>query len=202
MPKNKHILPILVYLILGWTLAILAPAMSQSSKVKIYVENKYYPVSGETFQAISQSMDKNSPIIDKGKKYRGYTHWHVKAHYYYNSLVNTCHIDPQRISVVTDIQFILPQWQDQAKANAQVTAQWQKYYQALQLHENGHKNHGLQAANLILQRLLTFSAYSSCQELEQAANHAIHEIIDRYAQADVDYDRRTGHGKTQGAVFP
>jgi hypothetical protein len=29
-----------------------------------------------------------------------------------------------------------------------------------------------------------------------------HAVLEKYRQVDVEYDEQTGHGATQGAVFP
>jgi len=71
---------------------------------------------------------------------------------------------------------------------------------ALRLHEDGHRDHGLQAAQTILEVLQSFHA--SCETFEADANQAALNIIQHYAQQDRDYDARTQHGRTQGAVFP
>lgn len=73
---------------------------------------------------------------------------------------------------------------------------------ALQLHEDGHKDHGVAAAQEVLSTITNLPAYPSCPELETAANTAGKSVIERYNQKDIEYDRVTQHGATQGAIFP
>jgi predicted secreted Zn-dependent protease len=46
------------------------------------------------------------------------------------------------------------------------------------------------------------SAYPTCEQLGLAANAAAHQVIKIYNQRDIEYDRVTRHGRTQGARFP
>jgi len=188
---------ILIGLIIGWSVAI-APAFSQP---KITVSYKYYQIYGKTLREIRQSINVNTPIFSKGKKFTGYTNWYVKWRYFYNRSAQGCQIDPSRIDVSTEVTFTMPQWQNRDRADPQIASRWQKFYNALQEHENGHKQHGVMASNAIFQTLRQFPSYPSCPQLETAANAAGKAIIDRYGAADQEYDRQTNHGSTQGATF-
>ncbi len=197
---TKRILVVITSLILGWTLAMLSPAGSQPRDP--IVSYKYYPVYGNTIQKIRQNMTQNTPIIYKGKKFDGLTNWYIKWRYFYKFSAKGCQIDRARVSVDSEVTFTMPQWQERDRSTPQVVVRWQNYYNALQLHENGHKEHGIKAASEILQVLRQFPDYPSCPELERAANAIANQIIARYNKADQEYDRLTAHGRTQGAIFP
>ena len=42
---------------------------------------------------------------------------------------------------------------------------------------------------------------SNCEDLDKAANAAGEQVIAKYRKLDADYDRRTDHGRNQGATL-
>jgi len=168
----------------------------------IHVSPKTHPVYGTDVSAIRQSMSANSPIWYQGKKFDGYTRWYVRWRYYYRFANGECRIDPSRVFVDTEITFTMPQWQDEQRSPPAVALRWRRYINALQLHEDGHKDNGINASQAIFRTLQQYSIPSDCTDLTASANATAQAIIAQYHQADIEYDRRTGHGRTQGAVFP
>ena len=78
---------------------------------------------------------------------------------------------------------------------------WQKFVQALQKHEDGHRDHGIHAAQEIESVLAGLKPMRSCREMESAANSTADGIMEKYRKQDLYYDLLTIHGTTQGAVF-
>ena len=75
-----------------------------------------------------------------------------------------------------------------------VLARWNAYVEALVRHESGHLRHALDNMGSVLAAIRA----SSCA----AANDAGRAAVRALARYDVDYDRATRHGFTQGAHFP
>ena len=80
--------------------------------------------------------------------------------------------------------------------------QWARYIAALELHEQGHRRHGVDAANEVDRAIAAMPPAGSCDALGKNANALGMSILRKYNQLDLDYDRDTGHGATQGARFP
>jgi predicted secreted Zn-dependent protease len=71
------------------------------------------------------------------------------------------------------------------------------------VHEKGHAQNAIDAARKIEAGILALPSEPTCDALRTKANdlgHALMLIKDAN-QADIDYDRRTQHGATQGARF-
>ncbi len=79
---------------------------------------------------------------------------------------------------------------------------WREYLAPLTEHENGHRKHGLDAAREIDRGIGALPAQANCNALGNAANAFGNEILRKYNERDIDYDRTTDHGRTQGARFP
>lgn len=166
----------------------------------ITVDYRYYAVGGSTPQALRSQLNQLSPVVEDGQRFDGKTYWYVRWFYNYANKGNRCRITQAKSSV--EVVFTLPQWQQPTNAPRSLADKWQRYMSALQLHEDGHKDHGIAAAQEVLAVMKNLPDYSSCSELETAANAAGKSVIQRYNQKDIEYDRVTQHGATQGAVFP
>jgi predicted secreted Zn-dependent protease len=173
---------------------------SSSSQPTVKIQYRYYPVTGATAQNLRSEMTHLSPVTQGGRHFDANTDWYVRWSYRYAKTGTSCSMS--QVSTQVDVTFTLPKWQPNANAPRSLVTQWSHYSAALQQHEDGHKNHGIAAGQAVLSTLSTMPAYSSCQALEAAANHAARQVIQQYNQKDVEYDRETGHGSTQGAVFP
>ena len=80
-------------------------------------------------------------------------------------------------------------------------ALWTKFLDALQRHENGHKEHAVKAGKEIEAAVLAVKPASNCEDLEASANAAAQAIEAKYQALDVEYDRKSDHGRNQGATL-
>jgi predicted secreted Zn-dependent protease len=76
-------------------------------------------------------------------------------------------------------------------------------YQArLQLHEAGHVKLAERTATALDEAFSAISLFPSREKLEEAIRARAAAILRKHTAFHLDYDRRTRHGKTQGAQFP
>jgi len=177
----------------------LTPIQAQSQPV-IAVNTVYYPITGATAGQLRQQMNQLGPISQtSGQRFDARTDWYVRWNYQYFSQGNRCKLTAIRVRA--DVSIILPQWKQPANAAKGLVDRWNQHLKALRLHEDGHKDNGIAANRDVFQLLKQFPAKNSCPELEKAANEAAQSILRKYNQRDLDYDRKTRHGVTQGAVF-
>ncbi|MEO1199804.1 MAG: DUF922 domain-containing protein [Pseudomonadota bacterium] len=109
-------------------------------------------------------------MSDKGPEgYWGFTRWWV-------SWTANCEVD-------IEVTYTMPKWLDRDRAPTRLRQQWDRMYQALWLHEKQHGQHGINAGNEIFD--------TGCSEDP-------YDIIERWGEADRDYDARTQHGWTEG----
>ncbi|HIK55962.1 MAG TPA: DUF922 domain-containing protein [Synechococcales cyanobacterium M55_K2018_004] len=168
---------------------------------KVSVRTITYNIVGDTAEALRSQMSQFGPEDrNTGRRFDGFTSWNVDWKYTYKTIHGECFIE--RPVVKTDIEITLPKWIPSSSAQTGLVERWNRYIAALTEHENGHRDHGILAGRAVAQMLSQLQGTSSCQELVTLADQSGAQIVQRYAQADMDYDRETGHGATQGAVFP
>lgn len=100
-----------------------------------------------------------------------YTEWYVKW-------TGAC-----KVSV--SVKYTLPKLASPGKVPADVRQKFDAMYAALKAHEENHGAYGISAA----------------REIEKAGCTNGDAIIKKYNKAEVDYDKRTDHGFTEGVRF-
>ncbi len=88
--------------------------------------------------------------------------------------------------VTVKLTYTFPKWTNSHKAPKSLRKSWKRMIKRLWIHERGHGQHGINAGRKIKK--------SGCRNPKK--------IIDKWAAQDKIYDRRTGHGRTQGVHFP
>ncbi len=165
----------------------------------INVEKEYYSISGSTADELRQQMDTLSPVQASGERYDAYTSWFVNWRFNWDTVDNQCQIT--QVNSTVDVKFTLPEWENRQQSDTALKFQWDKYYQALILHEKGHQLFGVKTAKIIERKLMMLSA-DTCQELETNANALANQILDRFVTWEKRYDDITNHGMRTGARFP
>ena len=166
----------------------------------VKINYNYYEIRGTTAEKLRQEMNLSGPLDKDEKRYDAETKWHVSWKYWFGKSRYECWIN--RVTTEVEVTFTMPRWKRSKKMSKELEQQWRSYMEVLQEHENGHKNFGINAAREIERRLTSLGSMRSCNALENTANSIANQIIDKYIKIEIEYDRRTDHGRTQGAVFP
>ncbi|MDX1957453.1 MAG: DUF4189 domain-containing protein [Leptospiraceae bacterium] len=133
-----------------------------------------YKVTGKTRKEILESMEANTPVV---KNFFGQTErtWSYKC----NDLTFTCKVT-------------MPEWEDEG-LDDKLTEYWEKFYNSLILHEQGHVNITYNEFT----RAKQIAKNKSCKEAEKVYSRAVKRIN----RMQLEHDRITDHGVKQGAVF-
>lgn len=149
-------------------------------------EMLYYTVNGATEKELSREIQLKGP-----QGYAAYTGWEVSWTWPgYGSLL--CDVSSPIVDAVVTVTF--PSWDPPAKASPELIEKWARFIAALAVHEQGHVDHVYES----LPRIEAAIENADCLTAEAAAQ----EIIREMNQFDLDYDRETSHGRSQGAAFP
>jgi predicted secreted Zn-dependent protease len=158
----------------------------------------FYPIFPKQKQDLETEMNKKSPILFKGKKFKGHTKWYVEWRIRWQENRGSCALTQVKTSL--RITYTLPQIPDDYSTPTETRKVFNKFYAALFKHEQNHKDSGLFAARNIEKALLNFPAFPNCRNLELAVNQKGHLILQQYVQRDIDYDQRTDHGRLEGVM--
>ncbi|MBE9176089.1 DUF922 domain-containing Zn-dependent protease [Synechocystis salina LEGE 06155] len=179
-------------------LALLGTARVAAEPI-VKIEYKYYSIYPKTKWDLNNELNRRSPIIFQGKRYRGYTQWLVRWQYQWWSTAQQCRITD--VTTNLDVTYTLPRIPPNHGADPEARRVFNRYLVALFKHEENHKNSGLYAARSIEKALLNLGPLPNCQSLQTKAESIAQQIIQRYRQRDRDYDRQTDHGRKEGIML-
>lgn len=193
-------LTILVVCLIALACGTETPAGEGIIGPKVSENYVYYNINGATANDLRHQMDRFGPADERRVHHDAYTEWYVDWHYSYVVANDGCERGP--ITVTVSITQTFPKWDPPPEAPPSLIKQWNTYLEALQLHENGHREIGIEAGEEVLRTLSELSSYPTCGELEQIADRKGQIVLDEYRQKEVNYDRTTEHGERQEARFP
>ena len=168
-------------------------------RVLIRTRLRPYDISGSSGVDLRAAMERLGPKDPvSGTPYDGYTKWTISWSYGYER-ANACALADVR--VVARIRITLPRWGGIGRADPSLAAEWSRFIAALRRHENEHAGIASNAARRVARRLAALGPSRSCARLERKADAAAGQILKEVRAAEIAYDKRTGHGDTQGARF-
>lgn len=177
--------------------SVTTPAVS-AGVVRAQSETTYYEVKGQSREDIAAALRRSGPRL-QGAQFFGLTEWKVSAEYRPATRPAGCATDDLTVHVA--VRTHLPQWTSSDEAPAELNGAWARFITALDRHEHGHRTLAEEAAEVIRQRLATVHA-PDCDELDSVAQREMIVVMQEYEAHNIDYDATTGHGRTQGAIWP
>jgi predicted secreted Zn-dependent protease len=146
--------------------------VSLQLRPNITIRTVYYEIKGLTFEALRTQMNTLGPLDAREKRhYDGRTDWFVRWNFRYKKNGNICKITTANVD--TSVIFTLPQWRKPPQVDSNLVNSWNKFITNLQIHEDGHKQHGIDAGNEVLPTILNMPVYQSCEQLASDTNRLI-----------------------------
>lgn len=153
---------------------------------------QYYDVSGNSLFEIRRALNRVRPRDpNDGLGVDALSSWYIAWRWPGNP-DGGCDLSRAEIRFSASIR--MPRLVETAATPAAVRTRWRAYAASLARHEANHVRHAWENRS----RVLAAIRASTCADADRAARAAIAAL----ARHDLDYDRRTRHGATEGAHFP
>ena len=179
----------------------LRPGMKSSVIPPVVTEKyEYYEVCGCNEKELQCDIKKKCILWSDGKKYDAVTTWNVNWDYGYDNAPQSCAADSFRVTI--EILFRYPKWARTHDASPQLVEKWDQYMKNLTVHENGHRDIAVQAAEKLSRAVAALPPASTCVELDRRVRALYRARMAKLDQDQREYDATTNHGVTQGALFP
>lgn len=163
------------------------------------IRTDFYTVDGNSVRSIRAALNANGPLGEDGKRYHGYTKWHVSWNFTHGPSAGGCAI--RSVNVDTSAVMTLPRLAKPDALPDSLRMKWNSYSVALRAHEDGHRAIALAAAGEIRRRLSQLASSGGCKALADEANRAAQAVLADFRVRERQYDRDTDHGATEGARF-
>ena len=149
-----------------------------------------YPVTGSDADAIRASMNTHRPTDpNDGRAVDALTRWHIAWRLKQDG--QGCRVTG---APTFSAHVSLPALSDAQALPADTRKRWTQYDAALRMHEAGHARYAYEHLGDVQGAL----SAQTCDEANAAGIAAVRTI----AKHDVEYDKETDHGRTQGAHLP
>lgn len=176
--------------------------VSPDSVVRVVasVSSETYRVTGDSASAVRTALNRSGPYSPAdGRVYDAITRWGMQWSFRYDSS-DGCRVASATIEVVA--VTVLPELADRSRLSAQTLARWDSYINALAGHEQAHVDSVLQGARALQAAIDASPVLANCQDMAAFLNNLGNAYVEAMRNADVAFDKETGHGSEQGAVFP
>ena len=181
---------------IGFALMLLFIPASLYAQGTLVIRTNYYRVAGSTPREIQRSLDQSRPRMGQ---HDGQTTWQITWQFNTANQDGNCRLTS--FTTRTTITLTMPLWAMPTNTAPDVFKAWRDYCLALSEHEQGHVQLAKEAAAAIQQRAQTFTPRSDCSALKNEVNSVCRSIVETHRQQEKDYDERTRHGASQGAVL-
>lgn len=174
-------------------------AVFAHARPSISIKRSFYSISGRSSYDLRGQMNKAGPGADGITGGYARTKWDVRWRYGLTQIPGGCRINNATTSA--HVTYIMPRWKNPADGTPELREKWDRFTKVLQTHEDGHKEHGIHAAQEIEAEIAQLRPLRSCSDMQRAVNTTANSILEKYRKKDLYYDIITIHGATQGAVF-
>ena len=151
----------------------------------------YYEVSGATEGEIREQLNALASVDENGYRGDALTSWEI--HWMWDGY-GTESCDLSSVTATYDVRVRFPRWNPPQDASRELIVKWNIYVRALAEHEKVHVDNVVASLPYVIKAIRG----AACDTAEARAQ----EVLALIRQYDIDYDERTGHGETQGAIFP
>lgn len=174
-------------------------------EVKIERKLDNYNIRGRNSTELRAAMNAKGPLNKElGKRFDARTDWAIDwtSYKWDKALAEKGIYRLSRWTIQLNVKVILPRWENSRDGLPFERRRWQVYQARLQLHEAGHVKLAERTATALDEAFSAISLFPSREKLEEAIRARAAAILRKHTAFHLDYDRRTRHGKTQGAQFP
>lgn len=169
-----------------------------SAPVETTVLTHTYPVGGSDETAILNAMARAAPRID-GEPFFGLTLTELSFRFSHLETAAECRLSDVRVGL--SVQTTLPEWTPGPGAGSDLRRDWARFASDLRHHEDRHRVLAEAGAGRVRAALDGLSA-PTCSALDTEARHRADRVRIETDAEHRRYDDETGHGRTQGAVWP
>jgi predicted secreted Zn-dependent protease len=168
--------------------------------LKQNLRKETYAVSGDNASDLRSDLDRKRPPSPDGRRFDANVLWSLTWSFHFDLQPRACAL----ADATVDLQMLvrLPVLAADAAPSQAVRERWEDFALLLETHEAGHIDTYFEGARSLQDAFAEVEPASSCEELRAVLADIGAAAIEAIRAADIEYDRHTDHGRTQGATFP
>ncbi|MBL0967896.1 MAG: DUF922 domain-containing protein [Brevundimonas sp.] len=150
-----------------------------------------YEVTGRSPRSVRESINESKPADPQGQRHDAVTRWRYQPRW----MGRNGQCLPESATVELQITIILPDLATRSALPGREGEAWDRYFDALVAHEVNHARVAQAGAEQMQVAMRAATDCAGMQAAVQGVNSAVQAANDQY-------DQQTGHGRTEGAVYP
>jgi len=160
-----------------------------------------YTVTGKSINEISQSLEAHAIAdpAEPGSHYYALTRWQLASDWSVRPTLRGCQVAEGKVSVA--ITMTLPALVT-PDVPINTRQRFDTFLEKTITHESDHVEITLRGARDYQRALGNHPPANDCETLKTQLNELFRQSFNAINRANREYDARTQHGRTQGAVFP
>ncbi|MFN3596871.1 MAG: DUF922 domain-containing protein [Rubricoccaceae bacterium] len=173
-------------------------AQDSAARLRVRAQTVYYDVEGSTEADLLAQLRARGPRWE-GEAFFGLTRAEYGFTHGYREHAGRCALAAPEVEL--RVTITLPRWQAPAGAAPALRQRWDRFAQALAAHEDEHRRIAEQGGERLRAALARVEA-PACAGAGAEARRLAEAIGAETQRAHERYDAQTGHGRTEGAVWP
>ncbi len=174
------------------------PTRASTSGVRTSLATKTYAVQGSTADELLSSMADQAPRPD-GEVFFGLTEAEIGLRFRPTPVPGGCLLRDVEIDLTLTVT--LPEWTPAPPSDRALARDWGRFRRALASHEDRHTEIAEGGAQRML-RAIDGLRRQSCEVVSDEAQRRLERLEIEVEATQRRYDSETGHGRTEGAVWP
>jgi predicted secreted Zn-dependent protease len=168
--------------------------------LKQNLRKEIYSVSGDSASELRADLDRKRPPAPDGRRFDANVQWSLTWSFHFDPQPRTCGLTDATVELQMLVR--LPVLAPDAAPPEAVHERWDDFALLLETHEAGHVDNYADGARALQDAYIAVEPAATCDELRATLADIGAAAIDAIRAADIEYDRQTDHGRTQGATFP
>jgi predicted secreted Zn-dependent protease len=159
-----------------------------------------YAVTGESASELREDLYRKRPPSPDGRRFDANVLWSLTWSFHFDAAPRACALN----NATVELQMLvrLPVLAADAAPSQTTRDRWESFARLLETHEAGHVDTYVEGAHALQEAFAAVLPMASCEELRTVLGDIGASAIEAIRAADIEYDRRTDHGRSQGATFP
>ncbi|MFK7854582.1 MAG: DUF922 domain-containing protein [Granulosicoccus sp.] len=130
--------------------------------------------------------------------FAAHTDWRISYEFTTSKRGGNCRLVGTKVNL--NIDYLMPKWKNEAFADLALQSRWKSWNKNLLKHEQQHGAHGEAAYAAINSQFAQVSAESDCETIRVKLADIVDQVLAEQNAKDIELDRLTQHGTTQGAA--
>jgi predicted secreted Zn-dependent protease len=162
------------------------------AEVVVSERTEHYLLDGATADDLRRQLAQRGPM-GRERAVAAITRHALSVQYWRRQTGDVC--EAYGIRVEMEITMRLPRWRPRQAPAPALADQWRRLEHGLRLHEQGHRDNGVEAAHRLDARLREIGAAPDCGRLKLAFDASRREARQALQMREDAFDRDTDHGR-------